>query len=220
MRELIKRLTKVESREDDILKLPREFYGRDTIVVAKELLGKTFVHEVGGIKTSGKIVETEAYRGIKDKGAHAYGGRRTPRNEALYGPAGYSYVYFIYGLYYCMNVVAMKEGIPEGVLIRAIEPISGIETMSERRFKKPYSELSKYQLKNLTNGLSKLCLAMDITKAQNSIDLCGGELYFEETENEPFEIVEAKRVGIDYAKEAKDYLWRFYIKGNRYVSVK
>ncbi|MFL0248883.1 DNA-3-methyladenine glycosylase [Clostridium neuense] len=202
------------------MKLPKEFYGRDTIVVAKELLGKNFVHVVNGIKTSGKIVETEAYRGINDKGAHAYGGRRTPRNEALYGEPGYSYVYFIYGLYYCMNVVAMKKDIPEGVLIRAIEPTEGIETMSERRFEKAYSELNKYQVKNLTNGPSKLCLAMDITKKQNEMDLCGDELYFEELKNEPFEIVEAKRVGIDYAEEAKDYLWRFYIKGNRYVSVK
>lgn len=201
------------------MKLMREFYGRDTIAVAKELLGKIIVHEINDVKTSGKIVETEAYRGIKDKGAHAYGGRRTPRNEALYGPAGYSYVYFIYGLYYCMNVVVMKEGIPEGVLIRAMEPVSGIETMSERRFKKPYCELNKYQLKNLTNGPSKLCSAMDIAREQNSMDLLGDELYIEDGDSEAFEIVEAKRVGIDYAEEAKDYLWRFYIKGNKYVSV-
>lgn len=202
------------------MKLSRDFYARDTIVVAKGLLGKTLVHEVEGIKTSGKIVEVEAYRGINDKGAHAYGGRRTPRNEALYGEAGYAYVYFIYGLYYCMNVVAMQKDIPEGVLIRAIEPILGIETMSERRFKKPYGELSKYQLKNITNGPSKLCLAMNITRAQNLMDLCGNEIYIEDVNKDKFEIVEAKRVGIDYAEEAKDYLWRFYIKGNKYVSVK
>ena len=133
--------------------------------------------------------------------------------------SGYSYVYFIYGLYYCMNVVAMKEGIPEGVLIRAIEPVSGIETMSQRRFKKSYSELNKYQLKNLTNGPSKLCSAMDIAREQNSMDLLGDELYIEKGDSEAFEIVEAKRVGIDYAEEAKNYLWRFYIKGNKYVSV-
>lgn len=202
------------------LKFSREFYSRDTIVLAKELLGKVLVHEVDGIKTSGKIVEVEAYRGIKDKGAHAYGGRKTARLEALYGEAGHAYVYFIYGLYYCMNVVAMQEGIPEGVLIRAIEPVEGIEVMSERRFKKPLNELSKYQLKNLTNGPSKLCSAMDIARAQNLMDLLGNELYIEDAENEDFEIVEAKRVGIDYAEEAKDYLWRFYIKGNKNVSVK
>ncbi|NOV87961.1 DNA-3-methyladenine glycosylase [Clostridium acetobutylicum] len=201
------------------LKLIREFYSRDTIVVAKELLGKVLVHEVNGIRTSGKIVEVEAYRGINDKGAHAYGGRRTPRTEALYGPAGHAYVYFIYGLYYCMNVVAMQEGIPEGVLIRAIEPIEGIEVMSERRFKKLFNDLTKYQLKNLTNGPSKLCSAMEIRREQNLMDLNGDELYIEEGKNESFEIVEAKRVGIDYAEEAKDYLWRFYIKGNKCVSV-
>ncbi|KHD37272.1 3-methyladenine DNA glycosylase [Clostridium acetobutylicum] len=201
------------------MKLIREFYSRDTIVVAKELLGKVLVHEVNGIRTSGKIVEVEAYRGINDKGAHAYGGRRTPRTEALYGPAGHAYVYFIYGLYYCMNVVAMQEGIPEGVLIRAIEPIEGIEVMSERRFKKPFNDLTKYQLKNLTNGPSKLCSAMEIRREQNLMDLNGDELYIEEGKNESFEIVEAKRVGIDYAEEAKDYLWRFYIKGNKCVSV-
>ncbi|AAK80911.1 MULTISPECIES: DNA-3-methyladenine glycosylase [Clostridium] len=201
------------------MKLIREFYSRDTIVVAKELLGKVLVHEVNGIRTSGKIVEVEAYRGINDKGAHAYGGRRTPRTEALYGPAGHAYVYFIYGLYYCMNVVAMQEGIPEGVLIRAIEPIEGIEVMSERRFKKLFNDLTKYQLKNLTNGPSKLCSAMEIRREQNLMDLNGDELYIEEGKNESFEIVEAKRVGIDYAEEAKDYLWRFYIKGNKCVSV-
>lgn len=118
-----------------------------------------------------------------------------------------------------MNVVAMQEGIPEGVLIRAIEPIEGIEVMSERRFKKLFNDLTKYQLKNLTNGPSKLCSAMEIRREQNLMDLNGDELYIEEGKNESFEIVEAKRVGIDYAEEAKDYLWRFYIKGNKCVSV-
>lgn len=203
------------------LKLSREFYSRDTLVVSKELLGKNFVHIVDGVKTSGKIVEVEAYRGLSDKGAHSYGDRRTARTETMYGPAGYAYVYFIYGLYYCMNVVTMTVGVPEAVLIRAIEPTSGLDEMSKRRFKKPYEELSKYEVKNLANGPSKLCMAMAIGRAENSIDLCDNQsFYIEEIENEPFEVQESKRIGIDYAGEAKDFLWRFYIKENKYISKK
>lgn len=201
------------------MRLTREFYARETLQVAKELLGKILVHEVNGVKLSGKIVETEAYIGSVDKACHAYGGKKTPRVETLYGRPGIAYVYFIYGLYHCFNVITKEEGFPEGVLIRAIEPIEGIEVMSKLRFKKSYTELTKAEYKNLTSGPSKLCIAMDINKENNKQDLCSNELYIEDSEEE-VEIIEAKRIGIDYAEEAKDFLWRFYIKNNMWVSAK
>jgi DNA-3-methyladenine glycosylase len=209
------------------MKLTKEFYARGTLQVAKELLGKVIVHEVNGIKLKGKIVETEGYIGSIDKASHAYGGKRTLRTETLYGKPGIAYVFIIYGMYYCFNVITKEEGSPEGVLVRAVEPIEGIEEMSKLRFNKDYSELTKAQFKNLTSGPSKLCIAMKINKENNKQDLCSNELYIEESEEkeefkslQKIEIVEAKRIGIDYAEEAKDFLWRFYIKNNPWVSVK
>lgn len=203
------------------MKLNREFYARETLQVAKELLGKILVHEVNGIKLKGKIVETEAYIGSIDKASHAYGGKKTHRLEALYGMPGIAYVYFIYGMYHCFNVITKEEGSPEGVLIRAIEPIEGIDEMSKQRFGKSYNELTKAQIKNLTTGPSKLCIAMNINKENNKQDLCTSKLYIEDSvEKEKIEIVETKRIGIDYAEEAKDFLWRFYIIDNVWVSVK
>lgn len=201
-------------------KLDREFYNRDTVLVAKELLGKIIVHEISGQKLSARIVETEAYMGVTDKAAHSYGGRRTPRVEVMYGKPGFSYVFIIYGMYYCFNTVTREEGTPQAVLIRAVEPIEGVNSMAQNRFKKPYDQLSKSQIKNLTNGPGKLCGALLIDKTQNGEDLCGNKLYIEEGGNEEFNIISAKRVGIDYAEEAKDYPWRFYIEGNKCVSVK
>ncbi|MCB2313952.1 DNA-3-methyladenine glycosylase [Clostridium tagluense] len=203
------------------MKLTREFYAKETLQVAKELLGKVVVHEVNGVKLKGKIVETEAYIGSIDKASHAYGGKKTPRLEALYGKPGIAYVYFIYGMYHCFNVITKEEGSPEGVLIRAIEPIDGIDEMSKLRFNKVYNELTKAQFKNLSSGPSKLCIAMNINKENNKQDLCSGNLYIEESmDKEKIEIIEAKRIGIDYAEEAKDFKWRFYIKDNVWVSVK
>lgn len=201
-------------------KLDREFYNRDTVLVAKELLGKIIVHEINGQKLSAKIVETEAYMGITDKAAHSYGGRKTPRVEVMYGKAGFSYVFIIYGMYYCFNTVTREEGTPQAVLIRAVEPVEGINLMAENRFKKSYDQLTKSQIKNLTNGPGKLCGALLIDKKQNGEDLCGNKLYIEEGKEENFNIISAKRIGIDYAEEAREYLWRFYIENNKYVSVK
>ena len=201
-------------------KLDRDFYGRDTLSVAKSLLGKVLVHEINGKKLSGKIVETEAYKGIIDKAAHAYGNRRTKRTEALYGPCGFSYVFMIYGMYYCFNVVTESEGIPEGVLIRALEPLTCLEDMSLNRYEKSYDLLSKSQIKNLTNGPGKLCKALLIDKSQNRKDLCKSDLYIEGNTIENISIKSSKRIGVDYAEEAADYLWRFYIKDNACVSVK
>lgn len=200
-------------------KLNREFYSRDTETVAKELLGKILIHEVDGKRLSGKIVETEAYLGIKDKAAHSYGGKRTPRVEVMYGEAGLSYVFIIYGMYYCFNVVTQKEGIPEAVLIRALEPVGSLDIMANNRFKKDYNDLTKTQIKSLTNGPGKLCNALKINKALNGEDLCDNRLYIVDNDEE-FNIITDKRIGIDYAEEARDYLLRFYIENNKYVSVK
>lgn len=199
-------------------KLHRNFYGKDTILVAKNLLGKVLVHEINGKKLSGKIVETEAYKGITDKAAHAYKNRYTKRTEALYGPCGFSYVFMIYGMYYCFNAVTESEGIPEGVLIRALEPLTCLEDMSLNRYKKEYNLLNKSQIKNLTNGPGKLCKALLIDKSQNKNDLCKSDLYIEDSNTEDFNIKSSKRIGVDYAKEAADYPWRFYIENNPYVS--
>ncbi|CUX39633.1 DNA-3-methyladenine glycosylase [Clostridium sp. C105KSO13] len=201
-------------------KLPREFYNRDTLIVAKELLGKILVHELNGEKVCAKIVETEAYMGVVDKAAHSFGGRRTPRVEVMYGKPGVSYVYFIYGMYFCFNVVTREEGIPQAVLIRALEPVEGLNFMSQNRFKKKYDELNRKQIIGLTSGPGKLCTALQIDKSLNGEDLCGSSLYIEEGDGTDFHIVSAKRVGIDKTEEARDYPWRFYIKDNRYVSVK
>jgi DNA-3-methyladenine glycosylase (3mg) len=201
-------------------KIKREFYNRDSLIVARELLGKVLVHETESRKIAARIVETEAYMGVTDKAAHSYGGRRTARVEVMYGGPGYSYVFFIYGMYNCFNIVTQEEGNPQAVLIRALEPVAGFDTMAESRFGKSYDELTASQKKGLTNGPGKLCRALLIDRSLNGLDLCGSELYLEEGDSASPDIIETKRVGIDYAEEAKDYLWRFYIKDNPYVSVK
>ena len=200
--------------------LAREFYNRDSLIVAQELLGKVLVHEIAGEKISAKIVEAEAYMGIEDKAAHSYGGRRTPRVEVMYGGPGFSYVFMIYGIYHCFNIITREEGNPQAVLIRAVEPVGGFDLLAQNRFKKSYNQLNKSQITGLTNGPGKLCQALLIDKSLNGEDLCGSKLYVEEGKKDDFGIIETKRVGIDYAGEAKDYLWRFYIEGNKYVSVK
>ncbi len=132
------------------MKLNRDFYSRDTLTVAKDLLGTILVHNIDGHILKGKIVETEGYLGVTDKAAHAYGGRRTKRVETMYGPPGTAYVYIIYGMYHCLNIITVKEGVPEGVLIRGgIEPLENIDQMAINRFQKPYEELTKYQKKEI-----------------------------------------------------------------------
>lgn len=213
------RLHEFEMKESiDMEKLDRRFFNRDALIVARELLGKVLVHEIKGEKVSGKIVETEAYVGIEDKAAHFYGGRRTPRVEITYGEAGFSYVYLIYGMYHCFNIVTGEEGSPQAVLIRGVQPLDGLERIAHNRFGLPYNQLNRKQTLGLTNGPGKLCRALAIGKDCNATDLCGDRLYVEEGQHEAFQIATAKRIGIDYAEEARDYPWRFYIEDNRYVS--
>lgn len=201
--------------------IDKEFYNRSAIDVANDLLGKVLVREVDGRILKGKIVETESYIGAIDKACHAYNGRRTKRTEILYSDCGVAYVYFIYGLYHCFNVVTNEKDVAEAVLIRAIEPLNEFDYISQVRYKKQFKELSKTQIKNLTNGPSKLCLAYLIDKDLNGDKLYEqGKIYLEESEENDFEIVKTKRIGIDYAEDAKDFLWRFYIKDNDFVSKK
>jgi DNA-3-methyladenine glycosylase len=197
-------------------KLPRSFYERDTLTVAKELLGKYLIHTSPKGRTVGKIVEVEAYIGPKDKAAHSYNGRRTKRTEAMFGPGGHAYIYQVYGLYFCFNVVTQKKGMPEAVLIRALEPVEGLELMALRR---GLFELDNKTIMKLTNGPSKLCQAMGIDRSLYGEDLCKNKLFIAEGDSkQKFDIVATPRVNIDYAGEAKNYLWRFFIKDNKFVS--
>ena len=195
--------------------LQKTFYQWDTITVARELLGKILVHKSIEGMTAGRIVETEAYRGPEDRAAHSSEGRRTARNEVMFGQKGRAYAYFIYGLYYCLNVTTGDvPGKPEAVLIRALEPVAGEEIMAKRRGQQVKGA-------NLTNGPSKLCMAMGISKAQNKTDLTAPPLYIDDASLVPQDdIVETTRVGVDYSGEWKNKLWRFYIRDNRFVSIK
>ena len=188
--------------------LPRRFYTRETLTVAEELLGKQLVRHTNNTRLAGKIVEVEAYRGSDDPGSHAYRGM-TPRNRLMFGEGGFAYVYFTYGKHYCFNVTTGREDVPGAVLIRALEPVSGIETMRRSRGMK--------RVRDLTNGPGKLTEAMGITKQQNGLDLTeGGELFIRKPRvEEDFEVVVARRVGIRVGVEKP---WRFYIKNNKFVS--
>ncbi len=190
-------------------KLNKDFYTRDALVVAKELIGKYLVREINGHKLIAMITETEAYKAT-DKACHAYNYNLTPRTSTIFKAGGIAYVYFIYGMYNCFNVVADKSGEPAAVLIRGLEPVSDVEYMSQLRYNKPYNDLTKYQLKNFLNGPGKLCMAYSITRELNGENLLGNNLYITEGQNIT-QIKQGKRIGIDYAEEAKDFLWRFYL---------
>jgi DNA-3-methyladenine glycosylase len=201
------------------MKLKRSFYTRNTIKVAKELLGCFLVHKTPEGLTKGRIVEVEAYMGLEDKGAHSYLGRHTPTMDPLYKIGGFGYVFVIHGHNYCLNVVTQNENMPEAVLIRAIEPVECIELMSKRRqIILPDSE--RKTLKNLTNGPSKLCQAFNIDTSLNGIDLCGNELFITTSmpSKDVEKIVSAPRINIDYAEEYQHKLWRFFLKNNIFIS--
>ena len=198
-------------------KLCRDFYERGTLTVAKELLGKYLIHHSPEGTTIGMITETEAYIGPDDPASHAYKGRRTRRTEVQFGPGGYAYIYQIYGKNFCFNVVTQKIGMPEVVLIRALEPIEGIELMAKRR---GFSNLTSKSIKELTNGPSKLCQTMGINMSLYGIDLCENVLFIAEPNPKcKFEVIATPRINIDYAGEAKHYHWRFLIKNNKFVSM-
>ncbi len=196
-------------------KLPFEFYLRPNVLtVAKELLGKLLVVPgPNGERVSGKIVEVEAYRGPEDRASHAYGGRRTKRTETMYRSGGVAYVYFVYGMYYQFNVVSGIADVPHAILVRALEPVEGLELMRERR----HSHLDR----NLTSGPGKLCIAMGIDRQLDGADLLGDNVWLEDFETvTPRGIAKGPRIGIDYAEAWIDKPWRFWIKDNPYVSRK
>lgn len=201
------------SGQADFPRLPRAFFTRDGITVAKELLGKVLVHHTGLGSIRGIITEVESYMGEEDKGSHTYGGRRTERTEPMYHIGGTSYVYLIYGMYSCMNIAAMTADIPQAVLIRSVVPADedSAKRMMELRSKK---RAGKNLQKHLADGPGKMCIAMDITRADNDIDMVESSTFYvtEGIEVLPSDIKAGKRIGIDYAEEAADYLWRFYLK--------
>ncbi len=195
-------------------KLPREFYTRSNVlVVARQLLGcRLVVREEDGARSSGIIVEAEAYMGPEDKAAHSYGNRRTGRTETMFHQGGTAYVYFIYGMYYQFNVVTNKENVPHAILLRALEPVEGIERMRERRPVK--------RERDLTSGPGKLCQALGLDRSFNGEDLLGERVWIESSERKLAlgRIASGARIGIDYAEDYKDKPWRFWIKDNPYVS--
>lgn len=191
--------------------LPTDFYLRDTKTVARQLLGKRLVRIYRGHRLSGIITEVEAYLGVKDKAAHSYGNRRTARTEPMYGEGGTSYIYFVYGMHHCFNVVTRQKDVPEAVLIRALEPVEGIPWM--KKFRKVDS------LKNLTNGPGKLAQALKITRDLNGTPLDSKDLFIEMGDPlAPSNIVRRSRIGVDYADDHALWQLRYYIKKNPYIS--
>ncbi len=228
------------------MKLQRDFYNRPVLTVAQDLIGKTLVHHTPAGTLKSIIVETEAYDGTCDKGCHAYPYKNTPRTSVLFGPAGHAYVYLIYGMYCCFNIVTCPAGYPAAVLIRALQPIEGIEIIANYR-KQPLP-LTQAAYKKLCSGPGKLCQAMDISRADNGLDMCSDILYIEETGEESRQltflsdqrkkaavssslcceqlispsglaITASSRINIDYAEKAVDFLWRFTLDDSPYLSV-
>jgi len=195
-------------------KLPFSFYQNDDVnSLAIQLLGKQLFTYVGGQLTGGIIVETEAYKGIIDKASHAYGGRFTNRTQVMYAAGGVSYVYLCYGIHHLFNVVTAPEGTPHAVLIRGLQPSTGLDVMLQRRnmgVLKP----------NLTAGPGALARALAIDKVLNAKDLQGEEIWIEDNgmSVKPEDIAAVPRVGVDYAEDHALLPWRYYIKGNRFVS--
>lgn len=202
------------------MKLERDFYVRDALTVGKDLLGKIIIRKTKDGILKARIVEVESYTGEDDKACHTFAGKRTKRTEIMYREGGCLYIYLIYGMYSLMNIVTGSSDDGQAVLIRGVEPLSNFDNFSQNRFLKNYNELSSYQKKNLTSGPGKLTKALNINRDNNGQDLLLDEIYLEDDGFADFEIVEAKRIGIDYAEEARDFLYRFYIKGNPYVSAK
>ena len=199
----------------NLKRLNRSFYKRELLVVAKELLGKILVKSDSEELLAGKIVEVEAYDGRIDEAAHTFIGK-TKRNEIMFEEGGYFYVYFTYGAHFCCNIVTGKKGHGTAVLIRAIEPLKGIEQMSFKRYgKNLVNEKEKY---NLTSGPGKVCQAFGITKEYYGEDLIKGRVFLLNQKKIPEEkIIQTTRIGIN---KSTDLSWRFYIKNNPFVSRK
>jgi len=200
-------------------RLSREFYAGGTVETAQRLLGKYLVRMLDGRPLAGRITETEAYIGRCDKACHAYNYRRTQRTAVLFGPPGHAYIYFIYGMYHCLNFVTEAEGEPAAVLIRAVEPTAGVETIRRLRFgDRP---MTAYRRKNFMNGPGKVCQGFALTTAENRLDLTGDTLFVCDSPADiglprpdlPRErMCAGPRIGVDYAEEARDFPWRFWLE--------
>jgi DNA-3-methyladenine glycosylase len=192
-------------------RLPRSFFQERAVSTAGKLLGKILVYRKKDYILAGRIVETEAYPGKSDKASHSYQGRVTPRNRVLYASGGVLYLYIIYGIYTCCNIVCSVKGNPESVFIRAVEPLIGQDIM---RKNSPRVKDEKF----LTNGPCRWTRSFGFSKEMNQKSLTGKDLYLVPTGRQAFKIVPKKRIGIDYAGEAANKKLRFYIYGNRFVS--
>ena len=200
------------------MKLPRSFYDRPTLEVARDLLGKVLVHRHRGRTTSGAIVEVEAYIGESDPACHAAPGP-TPRNAPLYGPPGFSYVYLNYGIHYLVNVVTEARHQPAAVLIRALDPVDGVDVMRRRRTRATKGRRARnghaLSAHDLCRGPGNVTMAMGITLAQNAVDLLGNQLFIEDRGREPGEIAWSSRIGIRVGTER---LWRAFVEEHPAVS--
>lgn len=188
---------------------PSFYQNQDVTTVARELLGKVLVTKTPGGRTAGIIVETEAYS-YRERGCHAYQNRMTDRNRIMFAPGGVSYVYLIYGIHHMFNVVTNVEGLAEAVLIRALEPIEGIELMQSR--------MGASTPKRITSGPGKLAKALGIDRAWNGKSLQSKDLWIEDTGFDDVLVTKSRRIGIDYAGRDANKLWRFCLKGNTWVS--
>ena len=194
-------------------KLPRDFYLQDTVTVARALLGCVIWRRRRREILAARLVETEAYLGANDAASHARRGLRSPRNESMYLDGGHAYVYFTYGMHWCLNVVTQESDIAEAVLLRAAEPLKGIESMRKRRPK------AKRDF-DLMNGPGKLCAALDVDRALDGEPLDGDRLYItgRDSDLDEANIAISPRVGVEGAVEAAHWPLRFYLRGNRFVS--
>lgn len=200
-------------------KLDHSFYCGDTVEIAQKLLGKYLVRNRDGQLLAGRITETEAYVGRCDKACHAYNGLRTARTETMFGPPGHAYIYLIYGMHHCLNFVTEPEGTASAVLLRAVEPVLGTEVLQQLRYgDKP---MTPYRLKNFLNGPGKVCKAFDLHRDLNGIDLTGNQLFLCDDPSDlgipaPLprreRLCSGPRIGVDYAEEAKDFPWRFWLE--------
>lgn len=194
-------------------KLPRAFYLRPTLKVAKELIGKLLMRQIGDHRLAGRIVEVEAYLGEKDPASHAFRGK-TKRNEVMFQNGGHLYVYFTYGMHFCSNVVTEEEGIGHAVLLRAVEPLEGLAIMARNRGLPFVTEREK---QNLCSGPAKLCEAFGIAREENGTDLCGDNIGIEEEPSPAtkHKVHRSTRIGITQGKE---HNWRFFLRNSPFIS--
>ncbi|MFT3768271.1 MAG: DNA-3-methyladenine glycosylase [Minicystis sp.] len=197
-------------KAEDLVPLPRSFYEGEVLDIAKAMIGTILVHRTAEGVVAGRIVESEAYRGPEDLAAHSAGSRRTKRTEAMFGPPGRAYMFLLYGMHWAFNVVVAAEETPHAVLVRAVEPLLGEDLMAARRAA-PVGSV------RLTNGPGKLCSAFGLDARAYGLDLCGEELFL--AAGSRGKVGKSARINVDYAGDWAKKPWRFYEKGNRYVSV-